>query len=126
MIVVAGGGGFIGGHLVGDLRRRSSGRIRSVDVKPFEEWHQIFDDVENLVRLSSERAGHLYGVVYPRYNWFLRAAFRVFNLLLWLRRSPFRVFVHPTDKVEDLVRGNGLERRFYARTPIWQIAVFAR
>ncbi len=47
--VVAGGGGFIGGHLVADLRRRGLGPIRSVDIKPTSEWYQCFDDVENIV-----------------------------------------------------------------------------
>jgi nucleoside-diphosphate-sugar epimerase len=49
LIVVAGGGGFIGGHLVADFRRQGYTRIRSVDVKPLDEWYQVFDDVENLV-----------------------------------------------------------------------------
>ncbi len=48
LVVVAGGGGFIGGHLVADLRSQGFTNIRSVDVKPFDEWYQHFDDVENL------------------------------------------------------------------------------
>ncbi|MBA2460860.1 MAG: NAD-dependent epimerase/dehydratase family protein [Actinobacteria bacterium] len=48
LVVVTGGGGFIGGHLVADLRRRGFERIRSVDVKRVDEWYQLFDDVENL------------------------------------------------------------------------------
>src|SRR5438874_1259101 len=47
--LVTGGGGFIGGHVVAELRRRGYGRIRSVDIKPLERWYQRFDDVENLV-----------------------------------------------------------------------------
>jgi nucleoside-diphosphate-sugar epimerase len=46
-IVVCGGGGFIGGHLVADLLRQGK-TIRSVDVKPFSEWYQMFPEVENL------------------------------------------------------------------------------
>src|SRR5256885_14334312 len=49
MILVAGGGGFIGGAMVGELRRQGYKRIRSVDVKPLNEWYQVFDDAENLV-----------------------------------------------------------------------------
>jgi len=49
LIVVAGGGGFIGGHLVARLRDDGHTRIRSVDVKPLSEWYQVFDDVENVV-----------------------------------------------------------------------------
>jgi nucleoside-diphosphate-sugar epimerase len=48
LIVVTGGGGFIGGHLIADLRRKGYRKLRSVDVKPVEEWYQVFDDVENL------------------------------------------------------------------------------
>jgi GDP-D-mannose 3', 5'-epimerase len=48
-IVVCGAGGFIGGHLIADLRRQGLTNLRAVDVKPFEEWYQKFDDVENLV-----------------------------------------------------------------------------
>jgi nucleoside-diphosphate-sugar epimerase len=48
VVVVAGAGGFIGGHLVAALRTQGA-RVRAVDVKPLVEWHQAFDDVENVV-----------------------------------------------------------------------------
>jgi GDP-D-mannose 3',5'-epimerase len=47
-IVIAGAGGFIGGHLVAAFRTKGYSRIRAVDVKPRDEWYQRFDDVENL------------------------------------------------------------------------------
>src|SRR5688572_9066509 len=46
-IVVCGGGGFIGGHLIADLLREGHTNIRSVDVKPFDEWYQLFPNVDN-------------------------------------------------------------------------------
>lgn len=49
LIVVTGGGGFIGGSLIAALRRQGHRRLRSVDIKPLDEWYQCFDDVENLV-----------------------------------------------------------------------------
>jgi nucleoside-diphosphate-sugar epimerase len=53
--LVAGGGGFIGGHLVGRLRELGFRRVRSVDVKPLDEWYQRFDDVENIQADLSDR-----------------------------------------------------------------------
>jgi nucleoside-diphosphate-sugar epimerase len=45
--LVAGAGGFIGGHLVGDLLARGH-RVRAVDVKPVEAWYQHHGETENL------------------------------------------------------------------------------
>jgi len=54
-VVVCGGGGFIGGHLVAELRKQGCKTIRSVDIKPLAEWYQVFDDVENLQLDLSEK-----------------------------------------------------------------------
>ena len=48
VFVVAGAGGFIGGHLVAELRHQGR-RVRAIDVKPVAEWYQVFPDVENVV-----------------------------------------------------------------------------
>jgi nucleoside-diphosphate-sugar epimerase len=47
LVVVTGAGGFIGGHLVAELRRRGHRQLRAVDIKPISEWYQRFDDVDN-------------------------------------------------------------------------------
>jgi GDP-D-mannose 3', 5'-epimerase len=47
-IVVTGGGGFIGGHLVAELQSRGFERIRAVDLKPLGRWYQQHDGVENV------------------------------------------------------------------------------
>jgi GDP-D-mannose 3', 5'-epimerase len=48
LLVVAGAGGFSGGHLVKKLREDGLEKIRAVDQKPISEWYAVFDDVENL------------------------------------------------------------------------------
>lgn len=68
LAVVAGGGGFIGGHLVADLLRQGY-RVRSVDRKPHSEWYQVHAGAENLVADLNDlancykacaRADHIY------------------------------------------------------------------
>jgi GDP-D-mannose 3', 5'-epimerase len=46
LVVVTGGGGFIGGHLVGQLLEQGI-RVRSVDIKPLDEWHQVHAGAQN-------------------------------------------------------------------------------
>jgi GDP-D-mannose 3', 5'-epimerase len=45
-VLVAGAGGFIGGHLVQDLVDQGL-IVRAVDIKPFSEWHQIRSEADN-------------------------------------------------------------------------------
>jgi GDP-D-mannose 3',5'-epimerase len=47
-IVVAGAGGFIGGHLVKELTKKGN-KVRAVDIKPLNEWYQVSEDADNLV-----------------------------------------------------------------------------
>lgn len=47
-ILVAGAGGFIGGHLVNELTKKGN-RVRAVDIKPLNEWYQISDEADNFV-----------------------------------------------------------------------------
>ena len=63
LIVVTGAGGFIGGAMIADFRRQGYKNIRGVDIKPPEDWYQLFDDVENLsldlnVQENCDRAAH--------------------------------------------------------------------
>lgn len=46
--LVAGAGGFIGGHLVASLLADGF-EVRAVDIKPISEWWQVHGDVENVV-----------------------------------------------------------------------------
>jgi nucleoside-diphosphate-sugar epimerase len=47
-VVVCGGGGFIGGHLVGDLLKQGCTDVRAVDIKPLDEWYQKSPKADNL------------------------------------------------------------------------------
>jgi len=67
---VAGGGGFIGGHLVAQLLEEGNA-VRSVDLKPLDEWYQVHDDAENLC-LDLRLAGACGDAVHD--------AFEVYNL----------------------------------------------
>ena len=48
VIVVGGGGGFIGGHLVANLVREGRS-VRAVDIKPMSAWYQVVPGAESVV-----------------------------------------------------------------------------
>ena len=47
-VVVAGAGGFIGGHLVKALKAKNY-HVRAVDKKPLNQWYQVTEEADNLV-----------------------------------------------------------------------------
>ena len=59
-VLVAGAGGFIGGHLARTLSQRGF-RVRGIDIKPLDDWHQIPQGTEpvqlDLSKLSDCRVG---------------------------------------------------------------------
>ncbi len=47
-VVVAGAGGFIGGHLAKKLNEMAH-QVRAVDIKPLNQWYQMTPGVENFI-----------------------------------------------------------------------------
>ncbi|HTX42982.1 MAG TPA: NAD-dependent epimerase/dehydratase family protein [Acidobacteriaceae bacterium] len=54
-VAVCGAGGFIGGHLVKYLQANGAEVVRSIDIKPLDEWYQVSGGVENLVADLKEK-----------------------------------------------------------------------
>ncbi|MEN9674837.1 MAG: hypothetical protein RIS76_733 [Verrucomicrobiota bacterium] len=113
LIVVCGGGGFIGGHLVADLRRQGFTRVRCVDAKPQTQWYQRFPDVENVV-LDLEQKAACYDA--------LQGAHTVYNLaadmggmgFIELNKGLCMLSVLINTHLLMAARDLGIQRYFYA------------
>src|SRR5262245_36038484 len=100
--------------------------IQPADVVTLDRVICCYHDMPALVGRSADRARQLYALVYPREAAWVRLGLRVENLLQRLKRSPFRVFAHPTAAVEAVLRDRGLRRQFHRYSSFWQIAVYGR
>jgi magnesium-protoporphyrin O-methyltransferase len=101
-------------------------RIPRADIVTLDRVICCFHDMPALVSLSAAKAGALYGLVYPRDTWWVRAWIGSENLYRRATRNPFRAFVHRSGAVDALVQSQGFERRFYKTTGAWQVVVYAR
>jgi GDP-D-mannose 3',5'-epimerase len=112
-IVVCGAGGFIGGHLVAELRRKGHTNLRAVDIKPQTEWYQRFADVDNLVLDLKDKANCYVA---------LQGATQVYNLaadmggmgFIEANRALCMLSVLINTHLLEAARALGVERFFYA------------
>jgi magnesium-protoporphyrin O-methyltransferase len=99
--------------------------IPAADIVTLDRVICCYEDMRQLVGLSTARAGRLYGVVYPRDTWWMKAAQSFQTFRFRLQRHPFRTYVHSSRDVEALLSDQGLRQHFYRRTLLWQVAVYA-
>ena len=100
--------------------------IPQADIVTLDKVICCYPDMQALVGLSSNLARRFYGVIYPQDTWRTKIDFAIENFVYWIRRSSFRVFVHPTKAVDTMLHQNGFERIFYHKVGIWQIVVYTR
>ena len=110
---------------IGDFTTMASD-VKSFDIVTLDKVICCYDDMSELVGLSSKIARKIYAVIYPRSAWWTRLLFPMMNFYPIIKGNSFRVFIHPTEKVEEILFDNGFKRNYYTKTFFWQIAIFTR
>jgi len=100
--------------------------VDSADIVTLDKVICCYDNMSQLVRLSSKLSRKIYAIIYPRDVWWTRLALPFINFYPIIKGSPFRVFIHPTKKVEEIIFRNGLKRDYYDTTLFWQVAIFTK
>jgi magnesium-protoporphyrin O-methyltransferase len=109
----------------GDIRAAAA-TLPSADIVTLDRVVCCDSGYEQLLRLSLGKARRLFAYSYPRDRLGVRAVIAMQNKLRQLRRTGFRVFVHPPARMTALIRGTGFRAVFQARTLVWQVDVYAR
>ena len=100
--------------------------VDSADIVTLDKVICCYDDMSELVGLSSKIARKIYAVIYPRSVWWTRLFLPMMNFYQIIKGNSFRVFIHPTEKVEGILFDNGFKRNYYTKTFFWQVAIFTR
>ena len=85
-----------------------------------------YPSFEPLLNESLRHAEHCFAFSYPRDVWYVRAALAVENVRRRLRRNPFRTFVHPADRMTQLIRNAGFRLAARRQSWLWSVDVCVR
>jgi magnesium-protoporphyrin O-methyltransferase len=100
--------------------------IPNADIVTLDRVICCYPDMEQLVAASAARARRLYGAVFPRERWALRAVLACGNFVRRLRGNTFRTYVHPVRAIDAAVRRQGLSVRSVRDTLVWRVALYSR
>ncbi|MFX0113679.1 MAG: class I SAM-dependent methyltransferase [Candidatus Hodarchaeota archaeon] len=100
--------------------------IPMADVVTLDRVLCCYDDVTALVDASSRHAKEIYGIVYPRDSWLMKAAFFAVNIFQRVLRRKFRIFLHPREEIHNILNANDFEEYFRQKAGMWQVEAFRR
>lgn len=100
--------------------------LAPADIVTLDKVICCYDDMPALVRSSAKLARRYYGIVLPRDVVWFRAAAKVMNFFQGIFRNPYRMFVHPHEKIEKIIKRAGLKRTFTRHNFLWQVILYSR
>ena len=100
--------------------------IPSADIVTLDKVICCYPDLQTLVGLSSQKAGKIYGVIYPVDTWWMKFGVRIPNFFFKIKHNPFRLYIHPTQAIEALIRKSGFKRKSYCKLFMLHVAVYQR
>ncbi|MBI4329004.1 MAG: methyltransferase domain-containing protein [Chloroflexi bacterium] len=112
-------------HRVGDFVALE-GEVAPADIVLLDRVICCYPDATALVSASASHARLFYGLTYPRNVWWIRWGVVAMRAFLALRRSAYRPFLHPPEKVKAIVASLGFGEVFRSRSGLWDIVVFRR
>lgn len=96
------------------------------DVVTLDRVVCCYPDFRRLLMAAAEHSQRALALTYPRETWYMRIALQILNFVQKLRKDPFRVFLHPVDEMDLLIRRQGFEPVTLRRLFVWEIALYQK
>lgn len=100
--------------------------LPSADIVTLDRVVCCYPDFARLLGAAAGRSQRALAMTYPRDSWFLRLGLKTINAFQRLRRDPFRVFLHPVEEMDRVLRAHGLRRVALKRLFIWEMGMYSR
>ncbi len=85
-----------------------------------------YPDAVGLINNSAIKANKYYGIIYPRGGIIAEIIQAFMNFGLYLKKNPFRVFMHSEELMDKTICDNGFEQVYYGSAFPWRIALYER
>lgn len=85
-----------------------------------------YPSYEALLNAALDHAEEWLALSYPRDVWYVRLGVMLENAQRRLTKNPFRTFVHPAARMEDVIRSAGFELSARRGTWMWSVDVYKR
>lgn len=108
----------------------ASARVPSSDIVVMDKVLCCYPDASSLLKTSIEASKQALGFVVPRdEGWmkpFMRSGEAVINLVERLRRTGFKFYLHPLEKIDRQLVDAGFQRSKKAQSRVWLIFLYKR
>jgi magnesium-protoporphyrin O-methyltransferase len=100
--------------------------LPDADIVTLDRVVCCYPDVEALLRGAAGRARSSIAFTYPRDEWYVHAAVALENAWYWLRRDPFRAFVHSPERMASVLESAGFVRAARCAKKEWALDLYRR
>lgn len=101
-----------------------SNNIDPADIVTLDKSICCYQDYTSLVETSVSMARNILGIVIPREVWWVIWINAIGNLFRQLKGDPFRTFVHPISRIQNIITNHRFTELAVQTSREWKILVF--
>jgi len=113
-----------------EVANAASTRQAASDVVVMDKVLCCYPDADALLKTASESSKELLGFVVPRDEGLMKPAMKLgtalINLVERLRKTGFRIYLHPLRSIDNLLIGSGFQQASKAKSRFWLIFLYKR
>ena len=101
-------------------------KIEEADLVTLDKTICCYNNYFDLVTISVQKAKKWYAYTVPRDVWWVKLVHQFEQWIRWIKRNPFRSYVHPTDEIETILFEKGFKKIHNHFNREWQTVVFEK